>query len=75
MVKTANGPTRVGIAYFVAAPSVSGGQVAATMVTQGYVSVDQENVLFPAIGINSAGKGAMTFTLVGADFYPSALVS
>jgi hypothetical protein len=72
VVKTANGPTRVGIAYFVAAPSVSGGQVAATMVTQGYVSVDHENVLFPAIGINSAGKGAMTFTLVGPDFYPSA---
>ena len=71
VVKTKNGPTRVGIAYFVAAPSVSGGQVAATMPAQGYVSVNQQNVLYPAIGINSAGKGAMTFTLVGPDVYPS----
>lgn len=72
VVKTKNGPTRVGIAYFIAAPSVSGGQVAATMAAQGYVSVNEQNVLFPAIGVNNAGKGAMTFTLVGPDFYPSA---
>ena len=43
-----------------------------TIAAQGYVSVNGENVLYPAIGINSAGKGAMVFTLVGPDVYPSA---
>jgi len=72
VVKTQNGPTRVGIAYFAATPSVSGAAVSATMATQGYVAVNQENVMYPAIGMNAAGKGAMVFTLVGPDVYPSA---
>jgi hypothetical protein len=28
--------------------------------------------MFPAIGVNNAGNGAMVFTLVGPDVYPSA---
>jgi hypothetical protein len=68
-----NGPTRVGIAYFIVTPSVDNtGQVSGTIANQGYVSANQENVLFPSIGVNSSGKGVMTFTLVGPDYYPSA---
>src|SRR5205814_7558166 len=26
----------------------------------------------PSIGVNAAGKGVMTFTLVGVDYFPSA---
>ena len=73
VVKTRNGPTRVGIAYFVVSPAVSaGGQVSGAIAAQGYVAVNQQNVMFPAIGVNYAGKGAMVFTLVGPDVYPSA---
>ena len=72
VVKTQNGPTRVGIAYFAVAPSVSGAVVSGTMAAQGYVAVNQQNVMYPSIGINSAGRGAMVFTLVGPDVYPSA---
>lgn len=72
VLKTLNGPTRAGIAYFVVSPSVSGGQVYGSMVKQGYVSVNNEYVLFPSIGVNAAGNGVMTFTLVGPDYYPSA---
>ncbi len=72
VVKTPNGPTRVGTAYFIVTPSLSSGSLEATMANQGYVAVNQENVLFPSIGVNSAGKGVMTFTLVGPDFFPSA---
>jgi hypothetical protein len=72
VVKTKNGPTRVGIAYFVVAPSVGGGGLAAAMSTQGYVAVNQQNAMYPAIGVNADGSGAMVFTLVGPDVYPSA---
>ncbi len=71
VVKTPNGPTRVGIAYFVAQPSLAGGSLSATMAAQGYVAVNQQNVLYPAIGIGAAGSGAMGFTLVGPGVYPS----
>lgn len=72
VVQTPNGPTRVGIAYFVVAPSDPSGTLSASMSSQGYVSVNQEYTLFPSIGVNDAGQGIMTFTLVGPDFYPSA---
>ncbi|HYS01771.1 MAG TPA: hypothetical protein VET82_05440 [Candidatus Eisenbacteria bacterium] len=71
-VQTANGPTRVGAAYFVVTPSVSGGAVSASIATQGYVAVNQENVLFPSIGVTGDGAALMTFTVVGPDFFPSA---
>jgi hypothetical protein len=39
---------------------------------QGYVAVANNNVTYPAIAVNGSGRGAMAFTLVGADHYPSA---
>lgn len=72
VVQTPNGPTRVGIAYFVVSPSDPNGTLSATMASQGYVSVNQENTLFPSIGVNDAGQAIMTFTVVGPDYYPSA---
>ena len=72
VVQTPNGPTRVGAAYFVVTPGWDGGTLSATMAQQGYVSVNQENVLFPSIGVTSSGRATMAFTLVGPDYYPSA---
>ena len=43
-----------------------------TILHQGYVAVNGENVLFPSIAVNRAGVGAMAFTLSGPDFFPSA---
>ena len=68
-----SGPTRVGIAYFIVSPSVDGsGQVSGTMANQGYVAANQQNVLFPSIGVNADGQGVMSFTLAGPDYFPSA---
>ena len=72
VVKTENGPARVGVAYFIVEPSWQGGNLTGTVVNQGYVAVNQNNVLFPSIGVNPAGKGVITFTLIGPDYYPSA---
>jgi hypothetical protein len=65
--------SRTGIAYFIVDPSFSGsGSLGARMSSQGYVAVKGESVIFPSIGVNSLGQGAMTFTLSGPDYYPSA---
>ena len=43
-----------------------------TIVKQGYVALAGEDLMYPSIGVNSAGKGVMTFSLGGPDFFPSA---
>lgn len=72
VVKTPTGSSQVGAAYFAFTPSVSSGQVSATVAKQGYVTVNNASVLFPAIAMNNAGKGAIVFTVSGKDYYPSA---
>ncbi|HEX9036091.1 MAG TPA: hypothetical protein VF808_03785 [Ktedonobacterales bacterium] len=72
VVQPPNGPTRVGIAYFKITPSDPSGTLSASVASQGYVSVNQQNTLFPSIGVNAAGKGVIVFTLVGSSYYPSA---
>jgi hypothetical protein len=73
VVKPENGPTRVGTAYFVVQPSVArSGAVSATIVRQGYLSVNNNSVLYPSVAVNSSRVAAIGLTLVGPDYYPSA---
>ncbi len=72
VVKPPNGPVRTGAAWFIINPSVSGGAVSGTVVNQGYLSVDQNNIAFPSIGVNALGKGVISASLIGDGFYPSA---
>jgi hypothetical protein len=74
-VKTANGQTRVGIAWFVVEPSWSGATLSGDLANGGYISVDRNHVLFPAVAVNADGEGAIAYTLVGPDYYPSAAFS
>ncbi len=71
-VTTKDGSTRVGIAFFAVNPEFHNGSLGGHVQRQGYVAVNGENVLFPAIGVDQHGNGVMTFTLVGPDYYPSA---
>jgi hypothetical protein len=65
-VKTDNGPTTVGIAYFVVQAA------SATMANQGYVAVNRDSVMFPAIGVGAGGSNpGMVFTLAGPGSFPS----
>src|SRR6266496_3419821 len=67
------GPVRAGAAWFILSPSVSGGQVSASVVNQGYISIQspmQKSVLFPAVGVSSTGKGAVVFSVVGENYFP-----
>ncbi|MDQ6660824.1 MAG: hypothetical protein M3Z24_07655, partial [Chloroflexota bacterium] len=61
----------VGIAYFLVKPVFVGSIFEASVASQGYVAVSGNNVLFPSIGVTAAGKGIMTFTLVGSTYHPS----
>ena len=65
VVKTQNGPTASGIAWFEVNADI------ASIANQGYVAVNNESVMFPSIAISANGKGVMTFSLSGPDFYPS----
>lgn len=65
-------PFKTGIVYFVLRPT-GPSSFSASMVRQGYVSVNGHNLTFPAFALNGAGKGAISATLVGPNRYPSAV--
>ena len=67
-----NGKLLVGGAYVILSPTFRSGIVAASVLRQGYLLVKNNSLLRPAIAVNAQGAGAVTFTLVGADYYPSA---
>ncbi|MCU1494998.1 MAG: hypothetical protein JWO62_2762 [Acidimicrobiaceae bacterium] len=73
-VKTGEGSTTSGIAWFAISPSVSSGgsALSASMAGEGYVAPSKESVLYPSIGVTSSGSAIMAFTLIGPDYYPSA---
>ena len=75
IVQTRQGPVRAGAAWFILSPWSNGSQVNATVVNQGYVAINspmQDSVLFPAVGVNAAGKAVVAFSIAGDDYYPSA---
>jgi hypothetical protein len=72
VVRTPNGNTPTGIAYFIVKPVWTGSTLHGHVRRQGYVAVNGNSVVFPAIGVNRFGKAVMTFSLIGPSFYPSA---
>jgi len=71
LVSDENGNSLAGAAYVVFSPTFRG-VLAATVLRQGYLLVKNNNLLYPAIAVNPQGWGAIAFTLVGPDYYPSA---
>jgi len=78
VIRTSNGAStstdRSGIAYFAVTPSTpSATSVAGSIANQGYVALgNNDNVYFPSIAVNAAGRGVMTFSLSGHHYFPSA---
>ena len=71
-LSSAGAVTRSGIAYFVVLPTLAHGRLHAVMLHQGYVAVNGDSALFPSVGVNADGHGAIGFSVVGPDYYPSA---
>ena len=66
------GRSAVGGAYVIISPTLRNGILAGAALKQGYVVASNNHVLRPAVAVNAQGRGAIAFTLVGPDYYPSA---
>jgi hypothetical protein len=71
-VVDSDGRQRVGGAYFILSPGLRAGLLAAPVFRQGTLAVNKNHLLRPAIAVNAQGNGAVVFTLVGSDYFPSA---
>lgn len=70
---TVGGERKTGAAYYILHPSISGGgDLSASVEREGQFGVADNNVLHTAIAATSEGRGAISFTLSGEDYYPSA---
>lgn len=62
---------RDGVLWVQVRPFFDGGRVDGRVVEQGYLAVRRNSVIYPAIGVNDEGEGAMVMTLAGPTVYPS----
>ena len=68
-----DGQLKAGIAWFAVSPKINGaGMVQGQVKNQGYIALAGNNLTMPAIALNTGGKGAIAFTVMGDDYYPSA---
>ena len=63
-----------GAEWFIVEPTFSiSGALGSTLTASNYVTVKGQNLIYPAVAVDSdSDGGAMTFTLVGPNFFPSA---
>ena len=69
---TVGGATKAGIGWYIVRPASREHSVSAWLVNQGHLGLAGNNLTYPAIGVNSDGKGVMAFTLAGDGYFPSA---
>lgn len=72
LILDANQQYVIGTAYIVLSPIFRANTLNASVAGQGYVYVNNDHLLRPALAMNPQGQGAIVFTLVGPDYYPSA---
>jgi hypothetical protein len=70
-VTDGNGDQQMAAAWFVLHPTITGGTLNATVTAQGVVATDGASLLRPALAMNTALNGAMVFTMVGPNDFPS----
>ena len=67
------GKEKAGIAWFAVTPDFDdNGNLTAEMDHQGYLALAGNNLTYPALAMGANGKGAIAFSVMGDDFYPSA---
>ena len=62
----------VGGIYLVVSPTYRSGVLAGRVLSQGYLVVNGNDLLRPAIAVNGQGNGAIAVTLTGVDWHPTA---
>jgi hypothetical protein len=63
----------VGGAFVILSPTFRNGLLAAPVFRQGSFAVKNNHLLRPGIAVNPQGSGVIAATLVGPDYYPSAV--
>jgi hypothetical protein len=64
---------RSGIAYFSVEPRrLKSGRLGGRMRAQGYVALDDADLMYPSIALTDDGRGAIAFAMSGENDYPSA---
>jgi len=66
------GGRQAGIAYYVIRPYPQAGSLAAVLENEGKFGVAGNSVTYPALAALPDGRGIISFTLIGPDYYPSA---
>jgi hypothetical protein len=67
------GDIKAGIAWFAVNPKINGAaKVEGQVKKQGYIALEDNNLTMPAIAMTKGGEGAIAFTVMGEDYYPSA---
>lgn len=66
-----DGEQRAGVLWLQVAPSFADGNLGGQVVNQGYLAVETDSLLYPAVGVNAAGRGAIVLSLAGPGTYPS----
>jgi hypothetical protein len=61
-----------GVEWFVVKPTFTSGALHASLSGNNYLTVKGQNLIYPAVAVDAALDGAMTFTLVGPNYFPSA---
>jgi hypothetical protein len=62
---------RDGVLWLQVRPEFVDGHADGTILKQGYLAVDRDNLMYPAIGVNNRGQGAMVMSVAGPTVYPS----
>jgi hypothetical protein len=70
VVKTQNGPTRTGAAWFAMTPGWNGSDLTGAFSGGGYVAVNNQSVMYPSIAVTNDGRGAIGFSIVGPAMFP-----
>jgi hypothetical protein len=64
---------QAGFTWWAISPSIQkDGKVDGSVLKQGYVGLAGNNLTYPAIAVRPDGKGAVAFTVMGSNYYPSA---
>jgi hypothetical protein len=66
------GRSTAGAGYVVFSPVFRNGTLSVLVLRQGYLAARNNHILYPAVAVNPQGRGAIVFTLVGPEYYPSA---
>lgn len=62
---------RIGVLWMQVRPFFTNGRVDGEIVRQGKLAVRVNSLLYPAVGVNDEGEGAIVMTLAGPWTYPS----